>query len=91
MSYPSSTGFDSQPSGKTKGFFAGLFDVNFTEFVTLKVLKVLYIINLVLIGITVLTMMVSSLVTLFRGYPAGLVGFILAPVAGFVAICLVRL
>lgn len=34
-----------------KGFFEGLFDFSFKEFITLKVLKVLYVIALIAIGI----------------------------------------
>jgi len=34
-----------------KGFFEKLFDFNFKEFITLKILKILYIIALIAIGV----------------------------------------
>lgn len=39
---------------KKKGFFAQLFNVSFTEFITLKILSVLYVIWMVLIGLAAL-------------------------------------
>ena len=43
-----------------KGFFGSLFDVSFTSFVTIRIIKVIYIITLVLIGIAALVFIVAS-------------------------------
>ena len=43
-----------------KGFFGSLFDVSFTSFVTIRIIKVIYIITLVLIGVAALVFIVAS-------------------------------
>jgi hypothetical protein len=43
-----------------KGFFGSLFDVSFTSFVTIRIIKVIYIITLVLIGVAALVFVVAS-------------------------------
>ena len=41
---------------QVKGFFSSLFDLSFTELITARVVKVLYIIAIVLAGLSALTM-----------------------------------
>jgi hypothetical protein len=43
-----------------KGFFASLFDVSFTSFVTVRLIKVIYVITLVLIGLAALVFVVAA-------------------------------
>jgi hypothetical protein len=43
-----------------KGFFGALFDVSFTSFVTTRIIKVIYVITLVLIGLTALVFVVAA-------------------------------
>ena len=43
-----------------KGFFGALFDVSFTSFVTTKIIKVIYIITLVLIGLGALAFTIAA-------------------------------
>jgi hypothetical protein len=61
-----------------KGFFASLFDMSFTEFVTTRIIHVLYIIAIVLAGIGALTILGSGFAS---GRGAGILGgLVLAPV-----------
>ena len=43
-----------------RGFFGALFDVSFTSFVTTRIIKVLYIITLVVIGLAALAFVVAA-------------------------------
>ncbi len=43
-----------------RGFFGALFDVSFTSFVTTRIIKVLYIITLVVIGLGALAVVVAA-------------------------------
>ena len=45
---------------ENRGFFASLFDVSFTSFVTVRIIKVIYIITLVLIGFGALFFTVAA-------------------------------
>jgi Domain of unknown function (DUF4282)/Double zinc ribbon len=62
-----------------RGFFASLFDVSFTSFITTKIIKVLYILALVGIGLTMLLFVVAGfhesaaagLLVLLIGAPLG--------------------
>jgi len=60
-----------------KGFFASLFDMTFTEFVTTRIIHVLYIIAIVLAGLGALTILGSGFAS---GSAGGMLGaLILAP------------
>jgi hypothetical protein len=43
-----------------KGFFSSLFDVSFSSFVTMRIIKVIYVITLVLIALVALAFVVSA-------------------------------
>ncbi|MGH2947352.1 MAG: DUF4282 domain-containing protein [Solirubrobacteraceae bacterium] len=43
-----------------KGFFASLFDISFTSFVTTKIIKVIYVITLVLIGLFAIGLVIGA-------------------------------
>ena len=43
-----------------RGFFGALFDVSFTSFITTRIIKVLYIITLVLIGLGALAFVIAA-------------------------------
>ena len=61
----------------TEGVFASLFDMSFTEFVTTRIIHVLYIIAIVLAGIGALSILGSGFAT---GRGAGILGaLIVAP------------
>lgn len=44
-----------------RGFFASLFDLSFTSFVTTKFVKVLYVLSLVLLGLAYLVIGIAAL------------------------------
>src|SRR4051794_2199229 len=43
-----------------KGFFASLFDISFTSFITTKIIKVLYVLALVVIGLVALVFVIGA-------------------------------
>lgn len=62
---------------KTKGFFSTLFDTSFTDFVTLKIVKFIFIIGLVFIGLTTIAIILAGFQ---RGTNTGLLMLILSPI-----------
>jgi hypothetical protein len=64
-----------------KGFFSSLFDVSFTSFITTKIIKVVYVITLVLIGLAALVFIVAAFA---ESISAGL--FVLVIVAPLVSL-----
>jgi hypothetical protein len=71
-----------------KGFFGSLFDFGFTQFITLKFIKVIYGIATVLIGLATLLWMVK-LIDIGGGYIA--VGLIGAPLFGLFYLIFTRI
>lgn len=66
---------------------ASLFDLSFTRFITVRVLRVLYVISLVLIAVTVLLAIISGFT---QGFGFGLLSLILAPLFGLLYVILTR-
>ena len=68
------------------GFFGALFDMSFSEFITTKLIKVLYVLLLSLIGIGLVAGVLSGLSTMFRrgGFLAGLVMVIVVPLVALI-------
>lgn len=60
-----------------KGFFAALFDFSFTDFIALKLIKLLYILALVGVGLVALTVLIRGF---SEGIGSGILGLILAPI-----------
>lgn len=76
-----------QPSGK--GFLGALFDMSFTTFVTPMIIKVVYIIGLVAIGLGTLFFAVSGF---FGDNPGlGIVTLIVSPIVGLLYLCFFRM
>jgi len=63
---------------ENKGFFAGLFDLSFTEFVTTRIIKVLFVLAIVISGVFAIGILISGM---SRGVGPGLLALIAAPVA----------
>jgi hypothetical protein len=76
-----------------KGFFGTLFDLSFSEFITTKLIKVLYILLLILVAIGFVIAFFSSLVTMFSrgGFLQGLVGIVLTPIGALIYVILARM
>ena len=66
----------------TQGFLASLFDVSFSSLITTRVMKILYILSMVLIGLTALFFVASVFYS--GGAVAGL--FVLVVIAPFVSL-----
>ena len=76
-----------------KGFFGALFDLSFSEFVTTKMIKILYILLLILVAIGFVIALFSGLITMFSrgGFLAGLVAIVLAAIGALIYIILARM
>ena len=77
------------PAPQAKGFFGALFDLSFTTFVTPMIIKVVYVLGLIGVGLATLFFAVSG----FLGdSPAlGIVTLIVSPIVGLLYLCLVRM
>lgn len=75
-----------------KGFFGALFDLSFSEFVTTRLIKILYILLLILIAIGFIVAVISGLVTMFSrgGFLAGLLAIVFAPIGALVWVIMAR-
>ncbi len=72
-----------------KNFVGALFDLSFTTFVTPMIIKVVYIIGLVVIGLATLFFAFSGF---FSDSPAlGIVTIIVGPLVGLLYLCLFRM
>jgi hypothetical protein len=61
---------------QTAGFFGALFDFSFSSFITGKLIKVLYGLGLLLLGLGMLVMVVTGF---SGGFTAGLFSLVVAP------------
>ncbi len=71
-----------------RGFFASLFDLNFTSFITLRFIKIIYGIALVLIGLATLVFFIAGL---SRGGVTAVASFFLVPLAGLAYLVVARI
>ena len=70
-----------------ESFFGGLFDFSFTKFITIRIVKVLFIIMIVLAGLWTLGLLIS----LFsEGAGPALLGLIIAPLMFFFSVLMAR-
>jgi hypothetical protein len=85
------------PTGKEKtmedkGFFGALFDMSFSEFVTLKFIRILYIILLVIIAIGLVIAIITGFISMFTdSFLAGLMAIIVAPIGAIISVVLTRI
>lgn len=67
----------------SKNFFSLLFDMSFDEFVTTKIIKIMYMILLALIALSIAGMLLFGLFMLFNGeFVGGLAYICMTPVIG---------
>jgi hypothetical protein len=69
------------------GFFGGLFDFSFTKFITIRIVKVLFIIMIVLAGLWTLGLLISLV---REGAGPALLGLIIAPLMFFFSVLMAR-
>ena len=70
-----------------KGFFAALFDLSFSEFITTKLIKVLYILLLVLIAIGYVVAVITGFADSFG---QGLLMLVVGAIGAFLYVILAR-
>ncbi|WP_407317357.1 DUF4282 domain-containing protein [Isoptericola halotolerans] len=76
----------------TKGFFGALFDYSFTNYVTPKVVKIIYVIVTILIAFWWLVAFIASFVTLFSDqWYVGLIGILFGWIVALVYLALWRI
>jgi hypothetical protein len=75
-----------------KGFFGALFDLSFSEFVTIKFIRILYIILLLIIAIGFVFGLIGGFVSMFTdSFWSGLLTILLVPIGTVVWIVLARM
>lgn len=83
------------PSSSSAGFFQALFDFDFNHFVTPKIVKIVYIVGTVVIGLVTLVMVLTSFRHFGGGFGAspivGLVQLLGAPVLGLLYLAFLRM
>ncbi|WP_344870209.1 DUF4282 domain-containing protein, partial [Gordonia hankookensis] len=100
---PSGAGHGAQPSGgfggypaapptgpgqaSSKGFFAALFDFGFNSFVTPALVKVVYILGTIVLGLGVIVFIIAGFA---ESIGAGIVALILAPIIGLIYLAFLR-
>jgi hypothetical protein len=75
------------PSSSPKGFFARLFDLSFSEFVTPSIIKVIFIVGIVLAGLMSLVVFAAFA---NQGGGAVVAGIVFAPLVFFVYVLFAR-
>ncbi len=74
-----------------KSFFSALFDVNMTEMVTPRIIRVFFVLGLLAIGLGMVAAIISSIITIgSAGIGMVLIALITAPLGAFIAIILLR-
>ncbi|KRE93996.1 hypothetical protein ASG76_11330 [Nocardioides sp. Soil774] len=83
-------GYGGGPTGTgRKGFVGALFDLSFATFVTPMIIKVVYIIGLVVIGLGTLFFALSGF---FSDSPGlGILTLVVSPIVGLLYLCLFRM
>ncbi|ASU84658.1 DUF4282 domain-containing protein [Nocardiopsis gilva YIM 90087] len=87
---PPPPGAPGQPMPTEKGFFGSLFDFSFREFVTSKIIKLLYILWLVLIGIFTLSGVITSFGFMAIEPVSGFLGLLGTILGGAIAVLITR-
>ncbi|HLB73888.1 MAG TPA: DUF4282 domain-containing protein [Sedimentisphaerales bacterium] len=73
---------------ENKGFFGGLFDLSFTEFVTTRVIKVLYILAILISAIVALILLISGIA---KGGGMAFLAIIVSPIVFFLYVLMARI
>lgn len=73
---------------KTTGFLGSLFDLSFSNFITPKIIGVLYVIILLLVSLGILLLVINGF---SQGFFKGLFSLILSPLIALVWLLLIRI
>jgi len=71
-----------------KGFFGSLFDLSFKEFVTIRIIKVLFVLAIIASGIGALALFIGGIA---GGGARAFISIILAPIVFFLYVLLARI
>lgn len=87
---PGGPGGPGNPSGPPpkKGFFGALFDFSFEHFVTPMIVKVVYVLAIIALGVTWLVLLGT---TFSQSAGAGIAVLILGPIGILLYLCLIRM
>jgi hypothetical protein len=77
-----------QPAGGDGGFFAALFDFSFSQFVTPKIVKLVYVLATIAIALTYLVLVIASFT---ESAGAGVVVLLLGAVLALVYLAFIRM
>ncbi|WP_192498715.1 DUF4282 domain-containing protein [Ornithinimicrobium pratense] len=91
---PGPGGRGSDLSTSSTGLIKALFDFNFDTFITPKIVKIVYVVATVLVGLATLGMIFSALAMMTDGGVAVLLGLIFlvaAPILGLVYLAFIRM
>ena len=72
-----------------KGFFGSLFDLSFTEFVTTRIIRFLFVLAIIVSAIVALAMVVAAFSS--HSGAAGILGLLLSPVVFFLCVLYSRM
>ena len=70
-----------------RGFLGSLFDVSFSSLITTKVIKVLYVLSMVLLGLGILAVIAGGF---SNGGGSGVLALVIAPLVGLLYLIYVR-
>ncbi len=70
-----------------QGFFKKLFDFSFKEFITPSIIKIIFWVAIIIIGLSVL---ISIIQAFMGGFGGGIITLIIAPIVGFLGVIIAR-
>jgi len=72
----------------TQGFLGSIFDFSFTEFITIRIIKFLFILGIIFAAIGTLLLIITSF---SKGIGAGILALVLSPLVFLVYVLLARI
>ncbi len=72
---------------ENRGFFGSLFDLSFTEFVTTRVIKFLYVLSIIAAGLMALATVIGGFA---GGAAGGLLALVISPVVFLLSVLMAR-
>ena len=73
-----------------KGFFAALFDLSFSEFITIRIIKVLFVLAIILAGIAAIGIIIRGFAGPEGSAGGGVFALILAPIVFILWVLMAR-
>ena len=73
---------------ENKGFFGSLFDLSFTEFVTTRIIKILYALSIIISGILAIAVIIGGFAA--ESGAAGIISLVVGPVVALLYLLMAR-